>query len=444
MANAVLDQNSRPTLIAVSSLDSSTIIDLYADPVTHRLLVDIPSGGGTVVSVGVASANGLAGTVANPTTTPVITLKTTVTGLLLGDGTAVSAASTTGSGAVVLASGATLVNPALGTPSSVTLTNATGLPVATGISGLASGMSLFLSTPSSANLAATVTDETGSGSLVFATSPTLVTPVIGVATGTSLNLSGLTASQILSTDASKNLTSLDTATYPSLTELSYVKGVTSALQTQINAKGSGTVTAVSVSTANGISGSSSGGATPALTIALGAITPSTVNGNTFTTGTYTLTGVAGKTLTFNKSITLEGTDSTTMTFPTTTATIARTDAAQTFTGVQTTTQVLSTNNAITATSNAATVPVTSKINTVTNNSATTLTITLTTSGAIDGQTVIVRVLDFSNVAQTLTLVNTENSTVTAPSTTNGSTTLPLTLGFQFNVNTTKWRLIASA
>ena len=49
-------------------------------------------------------------------------------------------------------------------------------------------------------------------------------------------LSSLTASQILATDASKNIQSLTTATYPSLTELSYVKGVTSSLQTQINGK----------------------------------------------------------------------------------------------------------------------------------------------------------------------------------------------------------------
>ena len=50
------------------------------------------SGSGTVTSVSVASANGLAGTVANATTTPAITLSTTVTGLLKGDGTAISAA----------------------------------------------------------------------------------------------------------------------------------------------------------------------------------------------------------------------------------------------------------------------------------------------------------------------------------------------------------------
>jgi len=49
-------------------------------------------------------------------------------------------------------------------------------------------------------------------------------------------LSSLTASQILATDASKNIQSLDVATYPSLTELSYAKGVTSSIQTQLGTK----------------------------------------------------------------------------------------------------------------------------------------------------------------------------------------------------------------
>lgn len=68
---------------------------------------------------------------------------------------------------------------ALGTPSSGTLTNATGLPISTGVSGLGSGVATFLATPSSANLISAVTDETGTGALVFATSPTLVTPALG-------------------------------------------------------------------------------------------------------------------------------------------------------------------------------------------------------------------------------------------------------------------------
>src|ERR1700677_4024235 len=50
-------------------------------------------GTGTVTSVSVASANGLAGTVASPTTTPSITLSTTVTGILYGNGTSISSAS---------------------------------------------------------------------------------------------------------------------------------------------------------------------------------------------------------------------------------------------------------------------------------------------------------------------------------------------------------------
>lgn len=62
------------------------------------------------------------------------------------------------------------------------------------VQGLGTGVSTFLATPNSANLAAALTDETGSGSLVFATSPTLVTPNIGVATGTSFNsITGLSS-----------------------------------------------------------------------------------------------------------------------------------------------------------------------------------------------------------------------------------------------------------
>lgn len=51
-----------------------------------------------------------------------------------------------------------------------------------------------------------------------------------------VNLNNQTASTIASFDANKNIVSLATATYPSLTELSYVKGVTSAIQTQLNGK----------------------------------------------------------------------------------------------------------------------------------------------------------------------------------------------------------------
>jgi hypothetical protein len=67
---------------------------------------------------------------------------------------------------------------ALGTPASATLTNATGLPISTGVDGLGTNVATFLGTPSSANLAGAVTDETGSGALVFGTSPTVNNPTV--------------------------------------------------------------------------------------------------------------------------------------------------------------------------------------------------------------------------------------------------------------------------
>ena len=80
--------------------------------------------------------------------------------------------------------------PDLGTPSAVVLTNGTGLPISTGVSDLGANIATFLATPSSANLATAITNETGSSLLVFNTSPTLVTPVLGAATGTSLATTG--------------------------------------------------------------------------------------------------------------------------------------------------------------------------------------------------------------------------------------------------------------
>lgn len=107
--------------------------------------------------------------------------------------------------------------------------------------------------------------------------------------------------------------------------------------------GSGTVTTVSVATANGFSGSvANATTTPAITIVAGAITPTSVNGLTISATTGTLTVTGSKIVTFSNTLTFAGTDSTTMTFPTTSATVARTDASNTFTGHQTIEGVTST------------------------------------------------------------------------------------------------------
>jgi hypothetical protein len=70
-----------------------------------------------------------------------------------------------------------------GTSGTVTVSLATPVAVAnggTGITSLGTGVATWLGTPSSANLASAVSDETGSGALVFGTSPTLSDPKINL------------------------------------------------------------------------------------------------------------------------------------------------------------------------------------------------------------------------------------------------------------------------
>jgi hypothetical protein len=99
-------------------------------------------------------------------------------------------------------------------------TGVTGtLPVAnggTGITSFGAGVATFLGTPSSANLAAAVTDETGSGALVFATSPTLVTPALGTpASGVVTNLTGTASINI---NGTVGATTPNTGSFTVLTE----------------------------------------------------------------------------------------------------------------------------------------------------------------------------------------------------------------------------------
>ena len=171
---------------------------------------------GTVTAVSVASANGFTGS-SSGGATPALTLATSVTGLLKGNGTAISAA----------ASG-------------------------TDYAPATSGSSILY----------------GNGAGGFSN--------VTVSTG-----------------------------------LSFVGGTLTATG------GSGTVTTVSVTTANGVSGSvANATTTPAITLTLGAITPTSVNGNTITSGSGTLTLGAGKTFTASNTLTLTGTDGSSVAFGT--------------------------------------------------------------------------------------------------------------------------------
>ena len=106
-------------------------------------------------------------------------------------------------------------------------------------------------------------------------------------------------------------------------------------------------------------------------------------------------------------------------------------------------QITNTPATITVAANAGTVTRANRINKFTNSSAATMTITMSTTAALDGDLVQVRIYDFSAATQTITWVNTENSSIAVPATSNGSTTLPLTVGFQYNSATSKWRCIGS-
>ena len=128
----------------------------------------------------------------------------------------------------------------------------------TGISSFGTGVATFLGTPSSANLAAAVTGETGSGALVFATSPTLVTPVLGVATGTSFQ--GIIGNV---TPAAGSFTTLGASSTATLNTLSssgatLTGGTINGMTVGATTASSGAFTTVTASTAIGTTSGGTG------------------------------------------------------------------------------------------------------------------------------------------------------------------------------------------
>ncbi len=189
-------------------------------------------------------------------------------------GTGVSAALNIATGA---AGSVILFNGALGTPSSGTATNLTGLPVTTGISGLGTNVAAFLATPSSANLRAALTDETGTG-IAYFVGGALGTPASGVAT----NITGL--------PISTGLTGTGT-------------GVLTALAANLNAA-TGLVGALTPTSNNCVVGN--GSAWTSTTCPGGGSGVSSIAGNT---GAFTLNATSGITNSTNDIVCTAGSSS---------------------------------------------------------------------------------------------------------------------------------------
>jgi len=189
-ARILFAQGLNSTLVTdASSVSTGSIFTAGGVGIAKKLYVGTDANiAGNALITGTLGVTG----VATFSATPIYSSLTASSAVATDASKALVSVANTGTGSNVLATTPTLVTPILGTPTSVTLTNGTDLPISTGVSGLGTGVATFLATPSSANLVAAVTDETGTGSLVFATSPTLVTPILGTPTSATLtNATGL-------------------------------------------------------------------------------------------------------------------------------------------------------------------------------------------------------------------------------------------------------------
>lgn len=177
--------------IAVSYSSGLATVSLGIIPNANLLNPSTTVNGVLCVLGNICTITASAGSITPGTTT---VASGALNGLLYDNGGVLGNLATASNGVLVTSSGgvpsisSALPNGmALGTPASVVLTNATGLPISTGVGGLGTGIATFLATPSSANLLAALTTSTGTGNAVFGTSPTLSAATItGSLTATGL------------------------------------------------------------------------------------------------------------------------------------------------------------------------------------------------------------------------------------------------------------------
>jgi len=468
----ILNQDTTGKSAKTDALNSATTVVNVASataPSTGQVLTATDSTHATWQTPTTGTVTSVSGTASRITSTggatPVIDISATFEALLgkVATGLNQFAATTsaqlagvisdeTGSGALVFATSPTLVTPALGTPSALVGTNITGTAAGLTAGNVTTNANLTGPITSVGN-ATSIAAQTGTGTtFVVQTSPTLTTPNIGVATATSVNKVTITAPVTSATLTIVDGGSLITAgAFPITLTASASTGVTLPTSGTLYGTATGSITSAqllaSLSDETGTGAAVFATSPTLVTPVLGTPTSGTLTNCTglpiagLVASTSTAIGVGSIELGAASDTTIARVSAGVISVEG--STVGMLPTAQTWTAQNKFNNIVDVNNAITASGNAATVPVTYRLSTVTNNSAATLTITMTTTSAVDGQLTMVRILDFSAVAQTITWVNTENSNTTAPVTSNGSTTLPLTVGFQYNSGTSKWRCIAS-
>ena len=241
---------------------------------------------GTVTSVSVVSANGLAGTVATATTTPAITLSTTITGLLKGNGTAISAAASGTDYAPATSGTSILYGNAAGGFSNVT--------IGTGVSFVAGTLS-----------------ATGSGGTVTSVAQSFTGGLISVA-GSPITTSGTLALAVAGTSGGiPYFSSASTwATSAALAAGALVQGGGAGVAPSTITTGTGVVTALGVNTGTagafvvngGALGTPSSGTVTNLTGTASININGTVGATTANTGAFTSLTTTGQALIGGASI----------------------------------------------------------------------------------------------------------------------------------------------